>query len=506
MAENSRVQKSERNLKYGAVFQAVYLLVMFLTRVAILKNLGLLSLSINNLFAQVISLLSLTEAGLAQCVTFRLYKPLATGDNEKLSEITTFYDKCYKILAVGMFILGLCLIPVLPHLVTKVDVDWSYLRIVYVLFLANTCASYLFTSRISIIWADHKTYLQAKYNIFFRAAFFLADLFCICILKNYLAFLVVELLYTVVFFGFMSWKIGSLYPFVHDKRELPKEEKKSLFLDVRRMFIGKVSGKVLNSTDNVLISKLVGTTSVGVYGQYSMFQNGFLSLFAQINEAVTGAIGNSLAVDKEEHSKYIYDVLLYFFFVAGAFCSCCVFVGVNPFLRSVIGKQYLLETDVVFIISVVLFFEILKMPLFTFFNSAGMFKEEQYISLLSCILNLVTSIILGLRWGMLGIFTGTIISLIIAVYLKAKEVGEKKFNVSAMKMQVQIFGYLLVFLAEMVLGFYLTRNIHFEIGVIEFIVKCLIAGIVSLATSIVPFLKTEGFKYWKKYALSKIGR
>ena len=73
----SRTQKSEEDLRWGAIYQVVYILVMFITRVVILKYLGLISLSINNLFTQVISLLSITEAGLSQCVTYRMYKPLA---------------------------------------------------------------------------------------------------------------------------------------------------------------------------------------------------------------------------------------------------------------------------------------------------------------------------------------------------------------------------------------------------------------------------------------------
>lgn len=499
----SRTQKSEKDLRWGAIYQVVYLLVMFITRVVILKYLGLISLSINNLFTQVISLLSITEAGLSQCVTYRMYKPLAEGNGEKLSEIATFYHRAYQILAVVMFLIGLCLMPFLPKLVTKIEVDWTYLYFVYLVFLANTCAGYLFSSRISILWADQKTFIQAKYNIFFRLAFFLADLVCICIFKNYTAYIIVELLYVIFFFGFMHWKVGELYPSVKEKRDLPKEEQKSLFQDVRRMFIGKISGKVLNSTDNVLISTLVGTNFVGVYGQYSMFQNGFLSLFAQINQAVVGSVGNTLVTESKEYSRHIFDVLTYFFFAAGAFCACCVFVGVNPFLKSIIGKEYLLTTDVVYIISIVLFFEILKMPLFTFFNSAGMFKEEQYISLLSCVINLVVSIILGLRIGMAGIFIGTIISLVIAVYLKAMEIGKKKFD-SPFWVEKEMIGYLILFIIELTLCHIATFKISFEIGILEFLVKCLIAGAISLFLSVVPFRSTENFKYWKGYVAKKL--
>lgn len=501
----SRVQKSERNLKYGSVYQIVYLFSMFAIRVTILKFLGIEMLSINNLFSQVVTLLSLTEAGLSQCVTYRLYKPLADSNEEKLSEILTFYKKSYRVIAVAMFLIGLCLIPVLPSLITKIEVDMKYVTFVYILFLFQTSAGYFFTSRFSILWADNKTYLLSKYNLIFRSVFFALDMLCICVIQNYTAFLICEITYTLSYYAFMSHKVERMYPYILEERELPKNEQKSLLLDVRRMFIGKVSGKVLNSTDNILISKLVGTNLVGVYGQYSMFLNGFLSVFAQINEAVVGSVGNTIAVESKLKAKSTYDKLHYFFFVFGAFCSCCLFAGVNPFLKSIIGKQYLLDMDVIATICVVLFFEILKMPLYTFFNAAGMFKEEQYISLLSCIFNLVSSVILGLKYGMIGIFYGTILSLIIAVWLKVMEMGKKKFDTPYLKMEVEVFGYLLLFLVQLGITWFLTKNISFELGIVEFLVKCVIAGIVSMSISILPFIRTDACRYWMTYLTGKFG-
>ena len=66
--------------------------------------------------------------------------------------------------------------------------------------------------------------------------------------------------------------------------------------------------------------------------------------------------------------------------------------------------------------------------------------------------------------------------------------------------------------AEKVINYCRENNIDLsgpsdaEFGILEFIVKCLIAGTVSVLISTIPFSKTNSFRYWKAYVFNKIGR
>ena len=74
-----------------------------------------------------------------------------------------------------------------------------------------------------------------------------------------------------------------------------------------------------------------------------------------------------------------------------------------------------------------------------------------------------------------------------------------------LKMEVEVFGYLLLFLVQLGITWFLTKNISFELGIVEFLVKCVIAGIVSMSISILPFIRTDACRYWMTYLTGKFG-
>ena len=52
---------------------------------------------------------------------------------------------------------------------------------------------------------------------------------------------------------------------------MDKEEKKSIFTNVRALFLYKFGSVVLNGTDNIIISALIGVIAVGLSSNYLWF-------------------------------------------------------------------------------------------------------------------------------------------------------------------------------------------------------------------------------------------
>ena len=71
------------------------------------------------------------------------------------------------------------------------------------------------------------------------------------------------------------------------------------------MFSYRVGGVLLNSTDNMFISALVNTVSVGIYSNYTMvigLVNQFINV---IYEALYSSVGNLNATGTRERQKQI---------------------------------------------------------------------------------------------------------------------------------------------------------------------------------------------------------
>lgn len=302
---SSRIQKSAKNAKYGLLSQLLYLVLMFAVRYVMIRYLGLTSVSLNGLFTQVLGMLSLAEMGVGLAASYHLYGPLAKGDKKKVSAVMNLLRKAYYKIAAFIAVSGLALTPWIQYLVKDVDVPLPYLRVVYLMFLLTTSVSYLGSYKALLLSADQKAYLSSKISLAVRTVCSLLEIALIIVMRNFMLYLICESVYQVVYNLAVSKAVTKRYPYLDKKTELSKTEKQGVFHDIRQIFAGRVSNKVLNSTDNILLSIIVNTVSVGVYSQYSMFANGFLRLFSALNEAIVGSVGNILvSEDKKKGIRF----------------------------------------------------------------------------------------------------------------------------------------------------------------------------------------------------------
>ena len=161
----NRTDKSIKNLLFAFLSQGVTVLLSFMLRTEMLRSLGILPASLNSLFTDVISTLSLAELGVGSAIVYNLYKPLAEGDEKKICQLMYLYKKAYMTIAAVTMAVGLALVPIIHLLIEKVDVPLGYLRIVYVLFVFQNSVSYLLSYKISLVQADQKQYVYTNINI-----------------------------------------------------------------------------------------------------------------------------------------------------------------------------------------------------------------------------------------------------------------------------------------------------------------------------------------------------
>ena len=248
--DDSRLGNTLRNFKFGAAAQLVVTLLGFVSRTVFIRVLGMEYSGVNGLYTSILDVLSLTELGLADVVIYSLYKPLAEGDTDRLAALMGYYKVIYRYIALAVGVIGLCLVPFLRVLV-KSQIDRFHLVLYYLMFLANSVCSYLLVYKASIIQADQKRYLISKYNMLFKLLATLLQIVLLLVLRNFTVYLSIQIGMTVVNNLYVSRKADRLYPCLREKRELPKEEKKAIFRDVRHMFSYKAGGQLLTGTDNI---------------------------------------------------------------------------------------------------------------------------------------------------------------------------------------------------------------------------------------------------------------
>ena len=137
-----RTQSSLKNMYIGILTQIVITLLGFISRKVFVNGLGTEYLGINGLLTNVLSMLSLVEGGIGTSIVYNLYKPLAENDRPRIIALVQLYKKIYGILAVLVFILGMCLYPFLGSFIKEGE-KIEFLFIVYLIFVIKNVISYL---------------------------------------------------------------------------------------------------------------------------------------------------------------------------------------------------------------------------------------------------------------------------------------------------------------------------------------------------------------------------
>lgn len=414
--DDSRLGNTLRNFKFGAAAQLVVTLLGFVSRTVFIRVLGMEYSGVNGLYTSILDVLSLTELGLADVVIYSLYKPLAEGDTDRLAALMGYYKVIYRYIALAVGAIGLCLVPFLRVLV-KSQIDRFHLVLYYLMFLANSVCSYLLVYKASIIQADQKRYLISKYNMLFKLLATLLQIVLLLVLRNFTVYLSIQIGMTVVNNLYVSRKADRLYPCLREKRELPKEEKKAIFRDVRHMFSYKAGGQLLTGTDNLYISSMISTATVGIYDNYTMIQTMVVSAFTNtLNQAVLGSIGNLNATGTQEQKKRIFDVYSLVFSWITTFCALSLLALYNPFIRIWAGEDWLLPMSTVAVICLNYFLPNVLTPVWSYRNTTGLFRETRNILLYAAGINLVLSYFMGLRWGLTGILAATAVSRVLTSF------------------------------------------------------------------------------------------
>ena len=136
------------------------------------------------------------------------------------------------------------------------------------------------------------------------------------------------------------------------------------------------------------------------------------------------------------------------------------------------------------------------MPVEMVKNAAGLYKEDKFVSLIQAAINIVLSIVLGIKYGLIGILGASTISyLLVTVWERPFIVYKKLFKE---KVADYYFDYLkkafLLLFIFIVCGFFI-RYIHLNTLLVELIVKGIIITLIYLLFIVLIYRNSAEFKY-----------
>lgn len=503
----SRVKNTYRNSIVGISSQMISAILSFVSRTIFINTLGVDYLGIGGLFSNVLIMLSLTDLGIYTVMVYSLYKPLAEQDKHTVSVYVHYFQHLYNIIAVCVLGIGLFLIPFLPMLVNGSEIENGALIKYYLILLLNSVVSYFAISRATLFRADQKVYIVRLVTTISNVLLHVIQIIVLILFHDYTVYLICQVCFTLGNNVFLSYLAIKKYPYIKKEKDkdLENDVNKQIIKNLKASFLYKVGSQVLNSTDNILISVIVGTTMVGYF-------NNYVTIYALVNtfimiliEAVLASIGNYNATESTENKYKLFKSLTMTMYLIATFCVSCYIAGMEDFIRIWLGSKYIIGGGFIFALALNRFVFCLIHPLWMMRESSGVFVETKYIMLFAAIVNVILSVVLGKIIGIAGIIAATAISYLFTVYWYEPIQLQKRIFHNDLSEYWTYIMKLLLASAIPILVSYILYTYHNKSLIVLF-GKFAIIGIMTLVTYYVMFHKSEEFGNVKKRILSVIHR
>lgn len=497
-----RTKYSIINMMVGVGGYVFYMVMAFVSRLVFIHYLSAAYLGVNGLFSDILGMLNLAELGIGTAMIFSMYRPAAEEDHETLARLMNLYRILYRIVAVFVLVVGLCLLPFLDVLITG-DSGIEHLRIVYLMYLMNSVCSYLLCYKNSILLAYQRAYVRTVVEQIMKFAQIIAQVAVLVLTQNFLLYLGIQIAAQILTNFIISKKVDNEFPYLKWEKGLPpKEQRDGIVKNIWAMSMHRLGNVFVNGTDNLIMSAFIGLSTVGVYSNYKLVTKSINDLLSKVYTAFTGSIGNLGATEDNAYIYNIYKQLDFFLFLLYGYFSAGMAVLFNPFMRLMFGEQYLFSQTVVWIIVAQFYISGMRQINLQFREAMGLFWYDRYKAIVESIINLVVSIALVKNYGVAGVFLGTIVSTMttcfwIEPYVLMRHGIKDDWQAKLRNYFIEYGKRVLTVVAGSVIGIMFTGGESSNFGF--FILKGILFTIEYGVLILLVFGRTEAFQMlWKK--------
>ncbi|WP_286080047.1 lipopolysaccharide biosynthesis protein [Parablautia intestinalis] len=493
-----RVKSAARNIAFGYAGNITTQLLGFVLRTIFIEHLGDTLNGVNDLYTGILSVLSMAELGVGTALNFSLYGPVARKDYEKIKSYMLLYKKAYRVIGLVIGAIGLAISPFLPYLVKQPEgVGVRDLTLYYFIFLFNTVSSYFVAYKYSLVNAEQNNYIQTNIITITKMVTVSLQIVIIIFTGNFYLYLLTAAFVELMQKIFVSRYLNRRYPYLSDKdvKSLSKEETGEIVNKTKALVFHKVGDVARLQTDSMIISAFINVTLVGYVGNYNMILTSVANFVNIIFNSVLSGFGNLIATESREKQYRIFKVYRFFACWIYGFSAVGFFLLLTPFIVIWQGKEKVLAGSVVACILMDYYFKGDRIVLSNFKTAAGVFEQDKYLALIQGVVNLVISIVLVQKIGLLGIYIGTIVSGLIANFTKPFIIYKVCFDKKAGAYFMDSVKYLAVLLVILGLLTALKGIVMQTVTIGSFAVMFVTCCLVFNGLFLLCFGRTEEFGY-----------
>ncbi len=357
-----------------------------------------------------LSFVSLLRAGMGGATRAALYKPLAEEDRQKISSVVkateNFMRKVAWIFA-GSILVFACVYPLIVN-----EFEWLFTFILVLILGIDSFCNYYFgiTYQILLI-ADQREYIFSTIKIITT------------ILTGAMTVLFIQLgcgIHLVKLAAALAGLFSPLMLHIYVRRRYRIDNKaKPDFVAINQrwnVFIHQIANYVHSNTDVLLLTLLAGDIKIiSVYMVYSLVVSKIKTLVTALTNGVEAALGNMIAKKEttavRENFKQVSCVVsLISNFLFGC-VGALILSFVQVYTKGVTDVNYFVPAFAMLFVAAEYVYCI-RIPYVSVIQASGHYKQTQNSAIIEAVINLLLSVCLVYKFGLIGVAVGTLAAMI----------------------------------------------------------------------------------------------
>ena len=481
----------KKEILYNFIFTFLISIILFIQNKYFIQYMGIEMLGIMKLFSQLFQYLNIVELGLGSASAFALYKPLAERNIKHISIIISTIKSIYNRISLLLLGLGIFVTPFLPYFM-KIENFTKSIYYYWIFYVINTVSTYLYIKYVILFTANQEflyvRFIQSTSKIFYQ----ILQIIFMIKYSSFLVFILLLLLDNLTQYIFLKIHYKKNYSYIYST----KERYRGLHKDIKNLFWHKIGSLVIFNTDLILISKLVSIEIVGIYASYQLIVQMISTIINIILNVIRPKIGRFVSKNLKEDNYSLFKKINLVFFIVAIFFSYVTYQVINSFISLWLGEGVELKGITIQLLMINLLINIFRTIVEVFKETSGFFDDIQ-APILEAIINLVFSIILGIKYGLDGIIIGTIISNILVIMIYKPILVFKRCFDKGVKEYIKIYGnYLILLIISLILLNIATKPfIRTDINTwIDWIIYATTISVITGVVLFIVFLLNKEFR------------
>ncbi len=418
MNPTSRTFQSVRNSGTALFMFFINFILQFYSRKVFLDYLGTDVLGLNTTAQNLLQFLNIAELGIGSAVGFTLFKPIHDSDFNTINEILALQKHLYRQVAYLVIAGSVVLMAFFPIIFAKIELPIWYAYGSFSVLLLSAILGYFVNYKQIILTASQNDYLvQLSYKSILMVKL-IVQIYAVSHFSNgYTLWLIIEATFAIL--SSISLHLTTIkkckYLASVDKtfKEL-RHQYPEFTIKIKQMFFHQIGGFALQQSSPLIIYAYSTLTTVTLYGNYYMVVLGFISLMGAISNSMGAGVGNLVAEgNKTKIINVFWELFSVRFFIITILCFCA-YKLIPSFIVLWIGNEYLLPETTLILLIIILYVQLNRYLISSYLNAYAMTRDI-WAPITEAIINIVGSIILGKYWGLNGILSAVILSLVIMV-------------------------------------------------------------------------------------------